>query len=149
MFTGRIETFVLSWNDIALFSDERGTWVATAQSATSHVGIGARPEEAIGALFEKLEADMELTQNTGTSNQGADLGALSTLSPRQREVLVLTAEGKDPREVAAQMGVSPKTVESFINGINKKLGTKSRLQAVVMYYQARLRNMGATSDDVR
>ena len=74
--------------------------------------------------------------------EGMDLSRLDALSPRQREVLSLTAEGKGPLEVAQQMGVSPKTVESFVNGINKKLGTKSRLQAVVFYYKARLRDAG-------
>jgi DNA-binding NarL/FixJ family response regulator len=43
----------------------------------------------------------------------ADLVAkrLSELSPRETEVANLLADGLEPREIAAKLGISPKTVE--------------------------------------
>jgi two-component system, NarL family, response regulator NreC len=46
------------------------------------------------------------------------------LSPRERQVLQLLAEGKKTREVAALMGISVKTAESHRTRITKKLGIK-------------------------
>ncbi len=44
------------------------------------------------------------------------------LSPREREVLQLVAEGKTTKEVAALLGVSVKTAESHRTRIMSKLG---------------------------
>lgn len=43
------------------------------------------------------------------------------LSPRQREVLQLLAEGKTTRQIAAELGLSPKTVETHRCGVMDKL----------------------------
>ena len=47
--------------------------------------------------------------------------AFSTLSPREREVLQLLAEGKSTKEMAAQLEVSVKTVETHRKQIMDKL----------------------------
>lgn len=44
------------------------------------------------------------------------------LSPRQREVLQLIAQGKSTGEVAQILGISIKTVEFHKNGIMDELG---------------------------
>ena len=67
-----------------------------------------------------------------------DYAALESLSPRERQVLQLTATGMTSREVATQLGISAKTVESFVSSTNKKLGTRSRLQQVILFYRAQL-----------
>jgi serine/threonine-protein kinase len=48
--------------------------------------------------------------------------ALQVLSPREREVLSLIAEGHSNRGIADKLVVSPKTVESHIHQIFLKLG---------------------------
>lgn len=49
-----------------------------------------------------------------------------TLSPRQREVLQLVAEGRPTKEIAAILNVSTKTVEFHRTRIMKELGLKTR-----------------------
>lgn len=71
--------------------------------------------------------------------------ALESLSPREKQVLGLTATGLTSREVAAQLGISVKTVESFVNSTNKKLGTRSRLQQVILFYRAQLASQSLLS----
>lgn len=133
MFSGRFEVLVLRGVEVWLLEDERGGWRFASCAPVSIAGRGAGREDAMVAFLRQLEARNVIEQ--------LDFGRLETLSPRQKQVLVLTAEGKDQKQVAEHLGVAQKTVESFVNGINKKLGTKSRLQAVVFYYQARLRDL--------
>lgn len=72
-----------------------------------------------------------------------DYATLASLSPRERQVLGFTAEGLTSKEIALKLGISVKTVESFVNSTNKKLGTRSRLQQVVIFYRAQLAQQAA------
>jgi two-component system, NarL family, nitrate/nitrite response regulator NarL len=56
------------------------------------------------------------------------LGGLDTLTPRERQVLRLLAEGNTTREAAAQLTISPKTVETHRVRIYNKLGCKSAVE---------------------
>ena len=55
----------------------------------------------------------------------ADGPAPSVLSPREREVLQLVAEGKATKEIAARLRVSVKTIETHRRQIMDKLGVRS------------------------
>lgn len=65
-----------------------------------------------------------------------DLGG--RLTPREAEVLRLLAEGLEPKQVAAQLVISPKTVSTHIDRILPKLGVHSRAQAVALAYRRAL-----------
>lgn len=52
------------------------------------------------------------------------------LSPRQRRVLELMAEGLTTEAAAKQMGVQPSTVRTHVEALLRSLGVHSRLQAV-------------------
>jgi two-component system, NarL family, nitrate/nitrite response regulator NarL len=53
-----------------------------------------------------------------------------TLTPREREILILLARGKKNEEIAAALTIAPLTVRTHIRNMLKKLGMTSRLQAV-------------------
>jgi len=65
-------------------------------------------------------------------------GLVSVLTPREREVLALLAEAKSPREVAAELVISPKTVATHIEHILEKLDVHSRAEAVAVAYREHL-----------
>lgn len=52
------------------------------------------------------------------------------LSDREREVLLLVAEGLSNRQIAGQLVLSTGTIKRHISNISGKLGTHNRLQTV-------------------
>lgn len=57
----------------------------------------------------------------------------SSLTAREREVLVLLYEGATTLEIAALLEVSPSTVRSQMKAIRRKLGVNTQLGAVAAY----------------
>jgi two-component system, LuxR family, response regulator FixJ len=58
----------------------------------------------------------------------------TTLSPREREILALLAEGQTQKQIAASLVISPKTVGTHIQHLLAKLRVHSRAQAVAAAY---------------
>ncbi len=54
--------------------------------------------------------------------------AAFTLSPREREVLALVAEGRSNKEIAAALFVSPNTIKTHVSALLTKLNVSSRTQ---------------------
>ena len=55
----------------------------------------------------------------------------SDLTPREREVLRLIASGRSNKEIAAQLGISERTVKNHLNDVFTKLSASDRTHAVV------------------
>ena len=64
--------------------------------------------------------------------------AVARLSPRQREVLRLLADGLARKQVAAQMGIAESTVGVHCEAIYARLGVSSVAQAVVVAVKAKI-----------
>jgi LuxR family transcriptional regulator, maltose regulon positive regulatory protein len=58
------------------------------------------------------------------------VGGHDELTPRERTVLGLLAQGRSKREIAQELGVSFNTVHSHTKAIYRKLGVSSRHEAV-------------------
>ncbi len=56
--------------------------------------------------------------------------SLAELSPREREVLALTAEGFSSSEIGKRLFISPKTVDTYRSRIMEKLGLNHRSELV-------------------
>jgi DNA-binding NarL/FixJ family response regulator len=55
----------------------------------------------------------------------------SELSPRELEVLRLVARGLENSEIAAELGISPRTAKNHLSSILSKLGMDNRIQAAI------------------
>jgi len=54
----------------------------------------------------------------------------ATLTPREREVLSLSAEGLTSQQIAAKLGMSARTVNQHVDNVADKLGTRNRAHTV-------------------
>ena len=57
------------------------------------------------------------------------------LTPREREMLSLLAEGLTASEIAGRLVISRETVKSHVRNAMLKLGARTRTQAVVLAFQ--------------
>ena len=60
------------------------------------------------------------------------------LTPREREIIALVAEGRSNGEIGKQLFISTKTVSVHVSNILGKLGAASRTEAAAV---ARRRNL--------
>ena len=61
------------------------------------------------------------------------------LTPREREVLALIAEGRTDRQIAEALFISPRTVAMHVSSILAKLGVTNRGGAAAVAHRLRAR----------
>ncbi len=64
-----------------------------------------------------------------------DEGPLGSLSSREREVLRLLSDGLTDREIGQALGISPRTVETHVGNVLRKLGVRNRAEAARRYQE--------------
>jgi DNA-binding NarL/FixJ family response regulator len=80
--------------------------------------------------FFTPKASQILLQNHDVHPLGVSTAATVKLSERERDVVVLVAEGLSNKQVGTTLGISVKTVESHRRNIMRKLGLKSSADLV-------------------
>ena len=78
-------------------------------------------------LLDRVYQAIELDRQTRLDNakRHAAAALFARLSRREREVLTLVTAGKPNKVIAAELGVSAKTVESYRAAVMRKLGVHS------------------------
>ena len=72
-------------------------------------------------------ARIELRATGGRARKRAD-ETRDELTPQEAQISQLVAEGRTNLEIAAQLFISPSTVEYHLGKVFRKLGVKSRTQ---------------------
>jgi DNA-binding NarL/FixJ family response regulator len=90
------------------------------------------------AVLEKNASLAQLSQAIRRARERPARGALDDLTARQREVLALVAGGLDNAEIAARLGISPRTARAHVSDVLERLGVANRTQAAVAAVKAGL-----------
>ncbi len=64
---------------------------------------------------------------------GLSTACMGELSPQERRLLPLVAEGKTNKEIAVALSLSDKTVKNYISNMYSKLGVSRRSQVATLY----------------
>jgi len=90
---------------------------------------------ALLPILRRLRATPLATELLELFDQGSEA---SPISAREREVLVLVAEGLSNREIAERLIVAPNTVKAHVRHLGTKLGASSRTQLLARAREAGL-----------
>jgi len=94
-------------------------FAATVRSVAG--GANVLPPELTGTLFSQIAHDAM------TTGRPLPLDAVR-MTPREREVVALIAEGMSNKEIARQLNIATHTVKSHVRNIMEKLTLHTRLQ---------------------
>jgi DNA-binding NarL/FixJ family response regulator len=107
---------------------------AVRVGAAGYVLKDAQPEELRAAVrvvheggeyFHPAAARQLSTALRDESERARKRSAANQLTPREREVLVRIARGLTNKETAAELGISPRTVETHRDSVARKLKMRS------------------------
>jgi DNA-binding CsgD family transcriptional regulator len=131
-------------NDSA--SRSAGTQAARRYSDLGWTGMEAWARELAGDRAEALRLyhqcgnlrEIRRLELARTDDGSAASNGAGMLSPRERNIARLVAEGKSNRAIAAGLSMSEKTVEAHLTTIFEKLGLRSRTELAAAVAALRL-----------
>ncbi len=125
---------------IPLFPSWRDSFAPSIARARQALGPEAAAVEAEGRAmgFEEMVAyaltDDDTTPGTSASRRrGWVAEGWAALTPREREVAALVAEGLSNRQVAERLVIAERTASNHLDHIFAKLGLHNRSQVVALY----------------
>ncbi|MCA9024322.1 MAG: response regulator transcription factor [Planctomycetaceae bacterium] len=121
----RITTLVISMHDEQLYAER-----ALRAGALGYVNKADSTRHLINAIRHVLKGKLFLSEamndrllNRMVGHEGRpEMSAIESLSDRELQVFELLGEGKTVRDIAAQLKLSPKTIESYRENLKTKLG---------------------------
>ena len=126
---------------LSMLDDDDSVLAAMRAGARGYVLKGAGQEELLaairavaagGAVFGAAVAGRMLaTLDRPGPAPGPRQPQFPELTHREAEVLSLMAEGRDNRSIAAELGVSAKTVANHVSHVLTKLQARDRVEAVL------------------
>jgi pimeloyl-ACP methyl ester carboxylesterase/DNA-binding CsgD family transcriptional regulator len=92
--------------------------------------------------WERFKQEVLAFTGRPAEGSGEHASQLSSLSPRERDILERMAQGCTNIEIGKQLFISEKTVRNHVTRIFEKLGVHSRAQAIVLALEHRLPSTG-------
>lgn len=131
---------------LTMFEDDASVFAAMRAGALGYVPKDAPPENMIRAIASV--ADGEAVFGAGIAQRAlsyltsprTDNAAFPQLTPREREVLDLIANGLSNTAIATRLSLAPNTISNNISSIFNKLQVASRAEAII---RARDAGLGA------
>lgn len=118
---------------VSMHADPDYVRAALDSGASGYVLKRSAGEELRGAIREVLAGGTYISRDIGQMRNGQPFNPATVrteLTPRQREVLQLIAEGKIAKEIAAVLNISVKTVEFHKTSIAQSLGLRTTAEMI-------------------
>jgi DNA-binding NarL/FixJ family response regulator len=80
-----------------------------------------------GQLYASPKLAVRMVTDCVHGQKAAERDSTVSLSEREKQVFALLGAGKNTKEIAAELNLSPKTVEAHREGIKRKLGLPNSL----------------------
>lgn len=103
---------------------------ARLRRAAAGAGLEIAGEARTVAAARAADLEAEAFLVAAGPDETGSAAANETLTPRERDVLDLVAEGQSNRRVAERLGISDQTVKFHVASICGKLGALNRTEAV-------------------
>jgi DNA-binding NarL/FixJ family response regulator len=118
---------------LTMYAGDEQVVAAMEAGASSFVGKDAPTEEVVAAARRAVAAPRDfVAKDLEAVLQRRGSGPVRTkLSPREREVLVLLADGHAIAEIARRLFIGESTAKTHVAKIYDKLGAANRAQAVM------------------
>ncbi len=132
--TARPETRVVM---LTSYPDEEAVLSAIIAGASGYLLKQVRGRDLVAALESVGRGDSlldpavteKILQRVRNAASGGVADELSELTAQERKILLLVAEGKTNKEIAAEIFLSDKTVRNYVSSILSKLNLQRRTQA--------------------
>jgi DNA-binding NarL/FixJ family response regulator len=124
------------------YAEEATVTAAIRGGAHGYVLKDVKPDDLIRAIRTVAGGrgylDPRITQQTfrwirTSASSGSNTPGLRQLSPQERLIMPLLAQGRTNKEIASQLGLSDKTIKNYLANIYDKLGVNRRTEAVAWY----------------
>ncbi len=133
---------------LTTFDTEADAFAALRAGASGFLLKNVPPEELLAAIRVVAQGDSVVAPSitrrlldrfAGQLGTGpAEDPRLAQLTEREREILLLVAEGLSNSEIAGRVHVAEATVKTHVGRILAKLHLRDRVQAVVLAYESGL-----------
>jgi DNA-binding NarL/FixJ family response regulator len=119
---------------VTSFLEEDKIRAALEAGATGYLLKDADASDVADAIRAAVAGEVHLDPAVAkalTAALRAPRSAADNLTPRERDVVVLIAEGGTNRQIAKRLGVTERTARTHVSNILGKLGLASRTQAAM------------------
>ncbi|MGN6300252.1 MAG: response regulator [Angustibacter sp.] len=128
-----------TWPDVEViavtsFVEEARIRAALAAGATGYLLKDADADDVVAAIRAAVAGEVRLDPAAAAALAAGlrtPRTAVAELTDREREVVVLIAEGRTNRDIARTLGVAERTARTHVSNILTKLGLASRTQAAM------------------
>jgi DNA-binding NarL/FixJ family response regulator len=123
------------------FADDEAVYAAIMAGASGYVLKQVRGTDLVDAIRrvgrgESLLDPAVTTRVLDRVRRKAEPDELSNLTPQERKLLDLIAEGLTNRQIGERMFLAEKTIKNYVSNLLRKMGMSRRTEAAV--YAARL-----------
>ncbi|KAB7704767.1 response regulator [Bacillus aerolatus] len=128
---------------VTSFLDDEKVYPALEAGAVSYI-LKTSKASAIAEAIRKTHGGEPVLEPEVTGKmmkrmrQGQKVPLHEELTEREREILLLIAQGKANQDIADELYISLKTVKTHVSNILSKLEVNDRTQAVIYAFQNRL-----------